>query len=1600
MKIIYKHFKTEHFLHFLQRVLPLAGLLAMAGTAEAQCIDSSKITIGPCTMEYFPVCGCNEVTYSNSCAAMRSGVTSTTPGACPSEVLNSFYLTEGSIKVETGDTCGLIAEDSVQLQSGHSLFPNWNVFSLESSNPEIATVSPEGMISGISAGLAAITVRLNSTGETRIFNLEVDTLITYTTIIGGPELPIGTPPFTVGKTLAASGYSVFISAQFLYRKCSTPSILTAITGNEIAIVYDQTPVPNCIPSGTIISLYSSGTDSKSFDLAAGEYHFSDSTYDTILTLKGSLQELMSSLYLSSVPKLGETSYLKSDMFSDVVWSDFQLSSSDTNVVTVNSTGVVKAIGFGNATVTMLEPKSGSSVSFTISVKPSTDRFLAFYFAQNLILTGDTTQILIDSLVGYQWSNYTIVSSNPEIAAVISDGKIDGIGEGSATITITYLATGESVSLPLTVMRPDDLPTMHVFSIDKTDMYVGDTARIEWCLRCKPLVDWTQYSVTSSNPEIANLIGDGQIQESVLLVKAHSLGTATITLTEISTGLFMTFNLTVLESDQEGLEVFYIDTTSLAIGDTARIAWNARCRCAIDWSKYTVTSSHPEIANVFGDGRIAAEALGEATITLKSIGTDETRIFNINVSTITFIDSLSGNPITPIGTPPYYVNKILTASGSAVQVFATLRYNHCFESSISQNVSGNDVAVQYHSTRDSNCILDGVIPDVYSELCSSKLFNLENGIYHFSDNVYDISVTVEGTLQELMYSIYLSSVLKLGETCYLKSDLFSDVVWSDFQLSSSDTNVVTIQSRGGVKAVGFGFATITLLEPKSGSSVSFTISVTSKDPNFQNFVLDTNQITLNGTARIFNPNVASPDWGRYDFISDNASVVTIAADGTITGVGFGYTYVRIKEIQTGDDKEFWIYVSKYIFRNFTVTQLSSAQDQLCTIRIDAEVSADCCKSYSFGTVIHDNIIDVNIDSSGVKCETASTCWIAISKEISGLSLYHYLVVSPFDSICFHRDSLPHEFASVNIKDSSINIGDTTYINLTNVRSPDFYSEYNLEISDASVADTLFVQRYLGIVIVGKAAGETTLIITHRTTGISRSFPLTVLESSQEGLEVFYIDTTSLAIGDTAQIAWNARCRCAIDWTKYTVTSSHPEVANVFDGGRIVAVALGSASITLTEISTGLTKVFTLTVVHPSQLGLDIFFLEKTVLYVGDSTRINWDAKCKCEIDWTHYTLTSSNAEVANVDANGQIQALAAGVATITLAEIASNESIEFALVVQSLDTNLWMLESMHFESDTISLGDSAWIVIDDSVNILWSEFSFTFLDNVLVSASNGIVQGIKIGTSIITVTHIPTQTSRYLKLYITYDFYTGDHIEMNVGETVGLQLNPTYSELFDLKVDNNISYIAKNKTVTATAVGPGYAGLLFYYKSDGAFAEGIKILIHDTATTPTIKSIKILNNGKTLEITFNKSMELYPGIEADFLVAMNNALKADGTFAITKVLAKAGDPNTLVLIMTDAVPANGFAVQYKDNKSFAIATQVDIAADVKATVYPNPANTSVTFCANGLVTGEILTLTGQSVAASSAMENLATIDVVHLPAGQYLAKFTTATGTFTLPLSVK
>lgn len=62
-----------------------AAQTAAAPGAGEECAVSPPAEPMACTMDWNPVCGCNDVTYGNACGATAAGVPHFTEGACEEE---------------------------------------------------------------------------------------------------------------------------------------------------------------------------------------------------------------------------------------------------------------------------------------------------------------------------------------------------------------------------------------------------------------------------------------------------------------------------------------------------------------------------------------------------------------------------------------------------------------------------------------------------------------------------------------------------------------------------------------------------------------------------------------------------------------------------------------------------------------------------------------------------------------------------------------------------------------------------------------------------------------------------------------------------------------------------------------------------------------------------------------------------------------------------------------------------------------------------------------------------------------------------------------------------------------------------------------------------------------------------------------------------------------------------------------------------------------------------------------------------------------------------------------------------------------------------
>lgn len=76
-----------YYIKYMKNLIPLMFFFCLGCVkntpVEEPCIDESLINeLAACYLIYAPVCGCNNITYSNDCVAENNGVLTYSEGSC------------------------------------------------------------------------------------------------------------------------------------------------------------------------------------------------------------------------------------------------------------------------------------------------------------------------------------------------------------------------------------------------------------------------------------------------------------------------------------------------------------------------------------------------------------------------------------------------------------------------------------------------------------------------------------------------------------------------------------------------------------------------------------------------------------------------------------------------------------------------------------------------------------------------------------------------------------------------------------------------------------------------------------------------------------------------------------------------------------------------------------------------------------------------------------------------------------------------------------------------------------------------------------------------------------------------------------------------------------------------------------------------------------------------------------------------------------------------------------------------------------------------------------------------------------------------------
>lgn len=286
-------------------------------------------------------------------------------------------------------------------------------------------------------------------------------------------------------------------------------------------------------------------------------------------------------------------------------------SSVTSVATIDSSGLVTAIGAGSSSIAATS--EGKSASIAVIVIPPPVASISVTLAANTIVIGaSTTAIATLRDVGGTVLTARAISwstSTPSIATVDADGRITAIAAGVVYIIAT--SEGKSAQTSLTVIPPP-VATVGV-SLTTSSIVPGSTSQATATLKdvSGQVLSGRSVAWSTSASSVATVDANG-------LITAVSIGSATVTAT--SEGKSGSASISVIPPPVATVAVS-VTSAIVALGTTTTATVVLKDAKGVTLTGRIVTwaSSAPSVATIDNNRVVTGVALGTARITATSEG---------------------------------------------------------------------------------------------------------------------------------------------------------------------------------------------------------------------------------------------------------------------------------------------------------------------------------------------------------------------------------------------------------------------------------------------------------------------------------------------------------------------------------------------------------------------------------------------------------------------------------------------------------------------------------------------------------------------------------------------------------------------------------------------------------------------------------------------------------------------------------------------------------------------------------------------------------------------------------------------------------------------
>ncbi len=417
----------------------------------------------------------------------------------------------------------------------------------KSSDTSVATVTQSGQVLGVKAGQANITVTTDN-GYSATCVVTVPPNASSISIPSTIDVTLGskaTIPVTVTPTDAY--YT-------LTWNNSSPSI-ASLNGTEVTPLSEGSTKISCIANN--------GVSSNVCTVKV--------TYPLPTSVTTSKSEIF--LPIGSTEKL-TYSFSPSIAKSSMTW---KVESGGEKIVSVTSTGTVRALSAGNAKV-VAKTSNGLTVTYKVTV-PHDPESITLSLRRVSLWVGDSRSITVKASPEDAYFTGKWVSSNPTVAFVTQAGDVFALSPGSADIL--YI-TNKGLTSVTKIEVPDNDLALHVWDVNG-NQYTYSTNK--------------HTVITYSNGKLSfNVAGNVQTYDARQIHK-----------------------ITMLEDGSQPIPSKIVIPPNLEMnsGDRKRLAYTLYpfeydIQTTISWS-----SSNEAVASVDNEGRITAKTAGEAIITVKA-----------------------------------------------------------------------------------------------------------------------------------------------------------------------------------------------------------------------------------------------------------------------------------------------------------------------------------------------------------------------------------------------------------------------------------------------------------------------------------------------------------------------------------------------------------------------------------------------------------------------------------------------------------------------------------------------------------------------------------------------------------------------------------------------------------------------------------------------------------------------------------------------------------------------------------------------------------------------------------------------------------------------